>query len=97
MHAQQDETKRPMDFELDISDDFEFYQNEIVTDITDNKFNMDMYSTSNFLFHHLNNLRHHLGEEAYKIRHNIVLDNQHALETLQSKDWLYFINRLVEV
>ena len=47
MHAQQDETKRLMDFELDISDDFEFYQNEIVTDITDNKFNMDMYSTSN--------------------------------------------------
>ena len=53
-----------MDFELDISDDFEFYQNEIITDITDNKFNMDMHSTSNFLFHLLNNLRHHLGEEA---------------------------------
>ena len=27
MHAQQDETKKLMDFELDISDDFEFYLN----------------------------------------------------------------------
>ena len=38
-----------------------------------------------------------LGEEAYKIRHTIVSDDQHALEVLQSKDWPHFINRLLEV
>ena len=42
-------------------------------------------------------MRRDLGEEAYKIRHTIVSDNQYALETLHSKDWLYFINRLLEV
>ena len=97
MYAQQDETKKFMDFELDISDDFEFYLNEIIAGITDDKFDMDMHSTSKFLFYHFNNLRCYLGEKAYKIRHTIVSDNQHALETLQSKDWPYFINRLVEV
>ena len=97
IYAQQDETKKIMDFELDISDDFEFYLNEIIAGITDDKFDMDMHSTSKFLFYHFNNLRCDLGEKAYKIRHTIVSDNQHALETLQSKDWPYFINRLVEV
>ena len=46
MHAQQDETKKLMDFELDISCDFEFYLNEIIAGITDNKFDMNMHSTS---------------------------------------------------
>ena len=75
-----------MDFELDISNNFEFYLSEIIAGITDSKFDMDMHSTSKFLFYHFNNLRCDLGEEAYKIRHTIVSDNQHAFETLESKD-----------
>ena len=86
MHAQQNETKKLMDFELDISDDFKFYLNEIIAGITDDKFDMDMHSTSKFLLYHFNNLRYNLGEEAYKIRHTIVSDDQHALETLQIKN-----------
>ena len=58
MHAKQDETITLMDFELDISDDFEFYL--IIAGITDNKFDMDMHSTSKFLFYHFNNLRRDL-------------------------------------
>ena len=57
---------------------------------------MDIHGTSKFLFYHFSNLRRDLGEEAYKIRHTIVSDNQYALDTLQSKDWTYFINRLLE-
>ena len=38
-----------------------------------------------------------LGEEAHKIRHTIVSDDQHTLEVLQSKDWPHFINQLLEV
>ena len=58
---------------------------------------MDMHSASKFLFYHFNNLRRDLGEEACKIRHTIVSDDQHVLEALRSKDWPYFINRLFEV
>ena len=44
-----------MDFELDVSDDFEFYLNETVAGIIDNKFDMYMHCTSNFLFYLFNN------------------------------------------
>ena len=71
-----------MDFELVISDDFEFYLNEIIAGINEDKFDMDMHSTSKFLFYRFNNLRRDLGEEVYKITHTIVSDDQHALETL---------------
>ena len=37
------------------------------------------------------------GRRSIQIRHTIVSDDEHALETLQSKDWSYFINGLLEV
>lgn len=42
MHSQQDETKTFMDFELDISDNSEFYLNEIIANITDHKFDLNL-------------------------------------------------------
>ena len=94
LHAQQNETKKFIDFNLDINDNFEFYFNEMIAGVTDDRFDTDTHSTCKFS--HFNNIRHHLGEEAYKVRHTIVSDNQHALENLQSKDCSYFINRLLE-
>ena len=76
MHAQQDENKKLMDFEFDISDNFELYLNKIIAGITEDKFDMDMHTMSKFLFYHFNNLSRNLGEEAYKIRHHIISDNQ---------------------
>ena len=43
MHSKQNETKKLMDFSLDISDDFQFFLNEIIASITDNKFDVDAY------------------------------------------------------
>ena len=97
MHAHQNETKKIIDFDLDINDDFEFYLNEVIAGLTDDKFDINTNSTFKLLFYHFNNLRRDLDEEAYKVRHTIVLDNQHTLESLQSKDWSYFINHLLEV
>ena len=53
MHAQQDENKKLMDFEFDISDNFELYLNKIIAGITKDKFDMDMHTMSKFLFYHL--------------------------------------------
>ena len=47
--------------------------------------------------YHFNNLRRDFGVEAYKIRHTIISDDLHAIEKLQSKNWPYYINRLLEV
>ena len=68
MGAQQDETKKFIDFDLDINDNFEFYFNEVIVVVTDDKFDIDTHSTSKFLFYHFNNLRHDLGEELYKVK-----------------------------
>ena len=57
MHAQQDETKKLLDFDLDNNDNFEFYLNEIIAGVTDDEYDIDTHSTSKFLFYHFNNLR----------------------------------------
>ena len=44
MIVQQDETKRNIDFELDINDDFEFYLKEVISGTTDGKFEIDTNS-----------------------------------------------------
>ena len=61
MHAQHDKTKKIIDFDLDINDDFEFYLNEVIASVTDDKFDIDTHRTSAFLFYHFNNLRRNLG------------------------------------
>ena len=56
--AQQDETEKLMDYKIDLTDHFEFYLNEIIAPITNDKDDMDTNSISKFLFYHFNNLRH---------------------------------------
>ena len=41
MNAQQGQTKKFIDFYLDINDDFEFYLYEVIAGMTDNKFDID--------------------------------------------------------
>ena len=44
MTVQQDETKKSIDFELDINDDFKFYLKEVISGTTDGKFEIDTNS-----------------------------------------------------
>ena len=86
-----------MDYEIYLPDNFDFYLNEIIAPITNDKDDMDTHNMSKFLFYHFNNLRLDLKVDAYKIRHTIVSDDQYTLEVLQSRDWPYFIDRLLGV
>ena len=61
MTAQQDE-KKFVDCNLDIKHDLDFYLNEVIIGTTDDKFNIDIHSTSKFLFYHFNNLKRDFGE-----------------------------------
>ena len=54
MTAKQDE-KKFVDYNLDIKDNLDFYLNEVIIGITDDKFDIDIHSTSKFLFYHFNN------------------------------------------
>lgn len=55
-----------MYYKIDLTDDFEFYLNEIIAPITNDKDDMDTNSTSKFLFYHFNNLRLDQNEDTYK-------------------------------
>ena len=90
MIAQEDETKKFVDFNLDINDDFDFYLNEVIIGTNDNKFDTDTHITLKFLFYHFNNLRHDFGEGAYKIRHTIILDDLHAIRKASEEELAIF-------
>ena len=61
MTAKQDE-KKFVDYNLDIKDNLDFYLNEVIIGITDDKFDIDIHSTSKFLFYHFNNWKCDFGE-----------------------------------
>ena len=75
MNAQQGKTKKIIDFDLDINNNFEYHLNEVIVGVTDDKSDIDTHRTSKFLFYHFNNLRRDLGEEPYKGRHTTISDN----------------------
>ena len=43
MHVQQDETKKFINFDIDVNDGLEFYLNEVIAGVTDNKFDIDTH------------------------------------------------------
>ena len=50
---QHGKTKNNMDYEIDLSDNFDFYLNEIIAHITNDKDDMDTHGASKFSFHFL--------------------------------------------
>ena len=80
-------------YEIDLSGNFDFYMNEVIAPITNDKDDMDTHSTCKLLFYHFNSLKLNLNEDTYKIRSTIVSDDLYVLEVLQSREWPYFIDR----
>ena len=95
--AQQNETKKLLDYETNFTGGFDFYMNEIINPITDDRDDSHTHSASKFLFYHFNNLMHYLNEDTYKIRYTLISDNKYALEVLQSKNWFYVTKKMLEV
>lgn len=53
MLVQLDESKKFIELDLDIKDNFEFYLNEVIAGVTnDEKFNIVTYSIFKLLFYH---------------------------------------------
>ena len=84
--AQKDKTKNLMDYETDLSDNFNFHLNGIFAPITTIKVIWKLIVRLNFYSIILIIQSLDLNEDAYKIRRIIVSDDQYALEFLQSRD-----------
>ena len=49
------------------------------------------------MFYCFNNFRRAFGFSTFAIRHTQISDNKYALETLQNKNWSYFVKRVLEI
>ena len=52
-------------------------------------------SAAKVLFYHFNSLRNTHSLHSYGIRHTKIRDDYFAAESLQSKNWEYYINRVL--
>ena len=87
--------KKELKVNLPIGDDFNYYFREILTNIRDDTFDLNSHSTSKFLFYNFNTFRSLLGKEIFTLRHSIIANEEYALETLQNRNWSYFIKKLI--
>ena len=86
-----------MNIEFAVTNDYNFYVDEVLVGITDNLYDMHSHSIAKFLFHNFNNYQAMVGEDVYKIRRTIISDDQFVLENVQSKHWPYFVETIIEV
>ena len=91
LKRQQDLNKKELKVNLPLGDDFNYYVIEILTNIKDDTFDLNSNSTSKFLFYNFNTFRSLLDKEIFAIRHSIIANDDYALETLQNRNWSYFI------
>ena len=95
LRRKQDLNKKELKVNLPIGDDFDYYVREILTNIKDDTFDLNSHSASEFLFYNFNTFRSLLGKEIFTLRHSIIANEEYALETLQNRNWSYFIKKLI--
>ena len=70
--------------------DLEYYILKILDGVIDDKFEVHINSASKVLFYLFKNFRQLFG-------YTQIWDNKYALETLQNKNWPYFIKTIIEI
>ena len=74
--AQQNETKKHFDYDINFTGEFDSYINEITNLITNDRGDLHTHSTSKFLLYYFNNLMRDINEDTYKIRHTLISDEK---------------------
>ena len=92
---QQDETKRELYPEVLVGNDFEFYVNELLSNVQDNDYDLHTNSTAKFLLYNCNTLRLANRLKPLSIRHSQIVNNETAVAILQSNTWGYFVEQLL--
>ena len=57
---------------------------------------LDTNSTSKFLLYRFMILRNDQGLDSYRIRHTQILEDNVAIESLQTKNWQYFTEKVID-
>ena len=94
---QQDETKKELQVEVLIGNDFEVYVNELLANVQDNDYDLHTNSTAKFLFYNFNTFRLTKRLNPLTVRHSEVVTNEQAISILQSNNWQYMVEQLLHV
>ena len=86
-----------MEIEYTSLEHWHFYINDYLADITNDKSDMLKHLNSKCYFQNFNNYRNLIGEETFKVKYRIIPGNNYSLEKMQSKNQLYFVERLIEI
>ena len=94
---QQDETKKELQVEVLVGNDFEVYVNELLANVQDNDYDLHTNSTAKFLFYNFNTFRLTKRLNPLTVRHSEVVTNEQAISILQSHNWQYMVEQLLHV
>ena len=97
LRNQQDLSKKELDIEISVGNDFDFYVKEILSNAVDDQYDLHTNSTSKFLFYNFNTFRQAHRLAPLKIRHSIIANDDFALNVVQSHNWQYFIETLLHI
>ena len=96
LRAQEGVSKKFLNLDIKLRGDLEYYVREILDGVTDDKFDVNLNSISKFLFYCFNSFRQSFALYNFAIRHTYISGNKYALETLQNKNWPYFVKMVLE-
>ena len=93
---QEDETKKWIDLEFILSDDYKDFMKYLVN-IKDEKYDMFANKNSKFLFYHFSDYLKPIIEPMKPLHYSVKLNDETAVEILQNKSLQYCIERILEV
>ena len=94
LNNQQDLSKKELDINILIGNDFNIYVREVLTDVVDDYYDLQTNPTSKFLFYNFNTFRQIQRLAALTVRHSQIANDEFAIKIVQSHNWQYFIETL---
>ena len=84
LRNQQDLSKKELDVEISVGNDFDFYVKETLSNVVDDQYDLHTNSMSKFLFYKFNTFQQTQRLAPLKIRHSIIANDYFALNVVQS-------------
>ena len=97
LNNQQDLSKKELDIDIPIGNDFIIYVREILTDVVDDDYDLQTNPTSKFLFYNFNMFRQIQRLAPLTVRHSQIANDEFAMKIVQSHNWQYFIETLLHI
>ena len=99
LRAQEDETKKFVDFEFIYDNNYQNYFDEYLLKLNlKNGDRLDVLANLNskFLFYHFNDYLTRVSVSTKPVRHNTTSSDDLAIKIIESQNWQYFIERILE-